>query len=502
MVAIVGIIHRSILLCCLRPALVHLLSQVPYFQAMQLYPVGIYQKHFWAGLWFLQQTPPIAHIVFRIVLLAGGWPYRTAEMLCALQGIISIAASCLLCSLIRTMTGSTAAALCASLWFLLSTDLVVSEYALFGQMFYEDLGMLFVVLGCWQESRMMSGKAVPSAAAGFRLGAALAGSALTRSSLSFLPIVFGAAGAFVWRRRVLAGFAGSVLLLQGGWAIKNWIVQGRLSLETSSWSGMNLAKGIYWSKQDLLLLDDIRNSPAGRYPDWFRDATQAYIFPFQVSTQAKLPPQLLAADSAMVAQLGGIRAPWNLPSVAAESDAWRVAAAHFTLLHPLLSIRRFGEGYRFVWQRIADHAALFPWNLLYVKPVDRDFPGLLSRGFRDAQRVRQTASASTTQPDRKIWLGTISLAPLDALSIVVLHALLPVMAVIDLWRRRRGKNPLLPQGTMSLAVMCLYGLILFSIGEGGENMRFRLSIEPVILALTMSTLWAAIKEGQRKNVLF
>jgi hypothetical protein len=204
----------------------------------------------------------------------------------------------------------------------------------------------------------------------------------------------------------------------------------------------------------------------------------------------------------MVAQLGGIRAPWNLPSVAAESSAWRVAAAHFTLSHPLLSIRRFGEGYRFVWQRIADHAALFPWNLLYAKPVDRDFPGLLSRGFRDAQRVRQTASAATAQSDRKIWLGTISLAPLDALSLVVLHALLPIMAVIDVLRRRRGKTSLLPQGTMSLAAVCLYGLILFSVGEGGENMRFRLSIEPVILALTMSTLWAAIKERKRKHVLF
>ncbi len=488
---------------------------------MQLYPVEIYQKHFWAGLWLLQQTPPIAHIVFRIVLLAGGWPYRTAELLCALQGMISIATACVLCSLIRMMTGSRIPALGVSLWFLLSTDLLVSEYALFGQMFYENMGMFFVLLAGWQagrlagwqagrlagwqERRVICATGVQSAKSGFMLGVTLAASALVRSSLSFLPIAFGAAGAFVWRKRVLACFVAAVLLLQGGWAIKNWIVQGRLSLETSSWTGMNLAKGIYWSKQDLLLLDDIRNSPAGRYPAWFRDATQDYIFPFQVSTKAKLPQALQAADNAMVAGLGGTKAPWNLPSVAAESGAWGVASAHFTLAHPLLLIRRFGEGYRFVWQRIADHAALFRWNLLYVKVVDRDFPGLLSRGFREADRVRQTASDSTTLSDRKIWLGTVSLAPLDALSIAVLHAVLPIMAVMDAWRRRRGKNLFLPEGTLILAAVSLYGLILFSIGEGGENMRFRLAIEPVILALTLSTLGGvceAIKEGQRKNVPF
>ena len=47
-----------------------------------------------------------------------------------------------------------------------------------------------------------------------------------------------------------------------------------------------------------------------------------------------------------------------------------------------------------------------------------------------------------------------------------------------------------------LAVAGLYGLVLFSLAEGGENMRFRLAIEPVLIALTMCTFagsWSGLK---------
>ncbi len=495
---VVGLTHRGVLLWRMRPALLALVAQGPGFQVMQLLPVEIYRKHFWTGLWLLQQTPPVAHLVFRLVLLAGGWPFRTAELLCGLQGVISSVTAWLLCRLIRKLTRSRLAAVSASLWFLLSTDLVVSEYAFFGQMFYESLGMLGVLACCWQGHRIAEVRDEQASGRAGMLGMLVAVSALTRSSLNFLPLAFGVAGALTWRRRMLAAYLVPLLLLQGGWTVKNWIALGRLTVDTSSWSGMNVAKGVFWAHQDLLLLHDIADAPPGLYPPWFQAIGRNYTYPFQVSTRQLLPPQLRARDDAMTARLGGITAPWNLPSVAAESDAWRIAVARFTVAHPVLLLTRFGRGYRFLWQRIADHAALFAWNLLYVEPADRCFPGLAHRGFGETERVATRAWGVGAQPGRKTWFGTISLAPFDALSIVVLHSLFPSLVLLDHWRHRRGLRRYLARGTSFLAMASLYGLVLFSLAEGGENMRFRLAIEPVLIALTMCTLaasWVGLKDG-------
>ena len=101
------------------------------------------------------------------------------------------------------------------------------------------------------------------------------------------------------------------------------------------------------------------------------------------------------------------------------------------------------------------------------------------------------------QPSWKTWFGTISLAPLDALTIVVLHSLFPLLAVLDHGRHRRGLRRYLPRGTPFLTMASLYGLLLFSLAEGGETMRFRLAIEPVLITLTMCTLvasWNGLKD--------
>ncbi len=113
------------------------------------------------------------------------------------------------------------------------------------------------------------------------------------------------------------------------------------------------------------------------------------------------------------------------------------------------------------------------------------------------QRVATTAWA-VSAPGRRALFGTISLAPLDALTILVLHGLFPLLALLDQWRRRRDLRRYLPPGTSFLVAASLYGLALFSLAEGGENMRFRLAVEPVLIALTMCTLtggWNGLRDA-------
>ena len=483
----VCLLHRLILFWRMRPALLALVAQVPYFQVMQLLPVEIYRRHFWTGLWLLQQTPPIGHVLFRLVLLAGGWPYRTAELLCSIQGVTVAFTAYLLCLLIRKATGNRFVATVGALWFALSTDLVVSEYAFFGQVFYETFGMLIVTNCCYQGYTLASPAIRKPIVHAVALGALAAMAALTRSSLSLLPVAIGVAGSIRWRRRILIAYLAPVLILQGGWCLKNWAVFGRLTPETSSWGGMNEAKGVFWSQQGQLLCHDVASSPPGRYPEWFRSAAGQCRFAFAVAAQETLPAQLRAEDDAMSARFGGIRPTWNLPSVAAEADAWQIAVGRFSVEHPLLLARRFVLGYKEVWQRIADHAAQFPWNLLYVKVQDRPFPGLWSRSFRESDVVTVNATGVAAHPGRKAWFGTISLAPLDAFCIAILHGLLPVMIVLDGYQLWRGRPRYLPRGTLILLAITVYGLILFSVAEGGENMRFRLAIEPALIALSIIT---------------
>ena len=48
-----------------------------------------------------------------------------------------------------------------------------------------------------------------------------------------------------------------------------------------------------------------------------------------------------------------------------------------------------------------------------------------------------------------------------------------------------------------LAAVVAYGSLLFNAVELGENMRFRLSVEPEILALSAATLAAALSALRR-----
>ncbi len=71
-VLVVALQHRAVLWWRMQPALLALVAQAPCFQVMQLLPVEIYRRRFWTGLWLLQQTPPVPHLVFRLALGACG----------------------------------------------------------------------------------------------------------------------------------------------------------------------------------------------------------------------------------------------------------------------------------------------------------------------------------------------------------------------------------------------------------------------------------------------
>jgi hypothetical protein len=201
----------------------------------------------------------------------------------------------------------------------------------------------------------------------------------------------------------------------------------------------------------------------------------------------------------MTAQLGGIEVFPDSLADSLVSQQYRRAVARYDLAHPLQFAGQVMGAYRILWQRIADYGAQYV-DPLFVQPVDRAFPGLLQRGFAETQLVMLSRMPEGFVPPppvtRPAWFGTISLAPLDALSIVCLHGLFPLLALIDLRRRWMGRGAALPPGSWMLAATVGYGLFVFSAVDMGENMRFRLAVEPAIIALTSACLaatWAMVR---------
>ena len=492
----IGVAHRLIVFARFRDVLIAFSTQRSEWLTWQFLPLDIEFHHFWTGLWLLQQTPPLPHLILKAVLALAAWPSGVAQLLCLLQGGISIATACLIRVIVQRATGSVAAAFGLALWFLLSTDVLVLEYSNFGQGFYENLGMLSVAACCAMVPCVQDGggTAMRRAAA---LGVVAAFGALSRSSLSYYPLLLVLCGLRRWRLPVLAAYLAPVLLLQGGWALKNAALYGNWAWETSSWGGYSAAKGLRWAGQYQALCDDVAASPPGTYPDWFLRVNSFCAPPFFTLFETAMPADVQAQDAAMLARLGGSPAPKNTVATRMISGEYRHAVERYMLAHPVRFADRFGAAYRLFWQRMADYGVK-GFDPLFVMPVDRGLEAVRGRGFGEVQRVMLAQQPNlflkVAPESRAAWFGTISLEPLDAVSIVVLHLLFPAILAVWLWQRARGREAVLPRGFWVLAASTLYGLVVFNAVDAGENMRFRLTIEPAIIGLVAACLAAVARQ--------
>lgn len=492
--ALIGITHRVTLLFQLRGFVDGLVSQQPTFLVFQLLPLENYRNHFWRSLWLLQQSPPINHFIMKAVVTMAPNPHIMALLLCELNGALSIGTACLLYRLVQRISGSPIIGFCLAVWLLLSTDVLVLEYAFLGQIFYEDLGMFWVACCCVLMvglDRREGGSAERRAGL---LGLTASLAALTRSSLSYFPFALLLYGLARWRPRVAITFLAPVMVLSLGWAAKNAIVYGKFSVETSSWGGLNAERGLDWTKQRPLLCQDIAQSPPGTYPDWFLRINRTCPVAFSDASETNATSQTQSLDAAAQASLGGIASFWNSRALADEARQYKRAIEHFVLDHPYLAWIRFKAGYKVLWQRMADYGIMYR-DPIYVVAADRPFPGLLSRFFGEERSNMLTLAHGWRAENQPESWGTISLAPLDAISILALHMIFPLLLLIDGLRWLQRRPAFLPRGTAALASVTAYGLIMFSAFDIGENMRFRLAIEPAIIALTAACLagiWRAV----------
>ncbi len=74
------------------------------------------------------------------------------------------------------------------------------------------------------------------------------------------------------------------------------------------------------------------------------------------------------------------------------------------------------------------------------------------------------------------------------MNILVIHLLLPLLLIYAVARQLIYKEKLFSAEFFFLLASFLYAVVVMNLPEYGENMRFRLSIEPVIWLISMYTL--------------
>lgn len=461
-----------------------------------------YRNHFWASMWYLQQTPPIPHFVLGVLIKVSKWPVDVARWLFLVQFVISAATAVLMFRILRRLACHWAVSFALAAWFVLSTDLLVMEVNSLGQLFYESGAMLLVsgtTLCVFRlldsERRERQGEVASVLAA----GTCVAVLALTRASFSFL---FPGVGAFLaiargWRTCAL--FLVPVVLLHGGWCLKNDYVYGYLSPATSSWAGINATVNLQREEKDRFVKYILQDQ--GRFPTWFvailRDRGYIHWDPIASSY---IPAADRQRENEIQERLGHTNRHENSIAIQRVSEQYERALERFLPSNPDVLINKFRRGYARFWQPISNYSSLY-LGPLYVTPRPRATFGSL------VPIAPETAFLTTATYPRKnpakVGLPTVSLYLLDTLSIWSLHVLLPVLLVLDRLKARMGKTPMLGARILFLALVVAYGSVLFNAVEEYENMRFRLSVEPVILCLTaavVSVAYRSVASGVRTRL--
>lgn len=501
---VVVLVHRIALYMSLRDAFDVLLALHPDHWTWQLLPVALLRDDLATALLYLQQNPPLPQVLAGIVLKAVATPAAAAHVLLAVQGALTLIAALLLQALLARIGMWRWPALLLALLFALSGDVILLEYNSFGQTFYENLCMPLVLGAVWLFLDIVDGR---RGAAPWGLGLLVAALALTRASFGyfFLPVTLALLVARVGPKALLA-FLLPVVLLQGGWALKNQILYGYFSLPATSWTGANLAVGVFKRSggDDTALRAVVLEHPR-RYPAWFVAMTREKgIAYWQAATYGPyIPADIRVRDADIARALPGNPEQNSLAQAVVARHLQR-AVRDYAIAHPAAFAAGVAQSYRQFWQPIRDYTARFAALLFVARPAGDIWSdgGLraFARGDFDDYWVLQRTRALFLD-DSRIFSGCLHADPFALpyapllvylYNVAALHALGPLLLVAAAWLRRDAGE----RGALAfLYLVFLYGAVVSSIGDHGENNRFRLAIEPLIwllgaaIALGWLRLW-------------
>jgi len=486
-----GVIHRGLLFWNHYQDLANLISENPNWLTWQYLTIPALTEHLGMSLVYLQQTPPIPNLILGLAAKTFGWPYGTAYVLIVFQSLLSIGTAFLLFRLLCGITRTPYLGCVISIVFLLSADILVMEYCAFGQTFYENLAMFLLLLAAYFYCRTVHTEKILYS---LGLGLAVGFLALTRASFSYffiLPPVFLLFSTPSERpgkiRNLLLTYFVCILMTQGVWCAKNYAVYGTPSLSTSSWKGVNFAVGLIKVGRGHDLIQVILDEK-DRYPQWFIEMieNEGLVNWHPPAFGSYMPKTIQEQEESIQTRLHNTNRSENSIGQRVISDLYMKAYQRFLLKKPKVVVLKFLQSYRCFWEPIRNYGIKY-LALLYVEPEIRNsfyithaLRAAVAEGVCANQYLMKGTPANRLRKSTCFY--TIPYLPTLVLiaNIVVIHILAPLLIFSMIVCMVKHKRLVLPKEFIFLLVCYLYAVVVMNLSEYDENMRFRLSIEPLI----------------------
>lgn len=512
-IAAIVILHRVALIVYLNVDYGSLISASGSLLTWQYLPISILKNDLFNGLFYLQQSPPLPQIILGLFLKLFDFPVEVGYALIFFQAAISLVSAVLLYYLLTISSIRSIFAAAFTIVFLLSADLIFLEYNSFGQTFYENLCMPLLLGSIWA---LLLYRQTAARRYLVYLGLLVSALALTRAGFGyfFIPLAI-----FLYLTRVKVKnvliFLLPIILFQGGWAFKNLYVYGYFSLPATSWTGLNLQSGVVNRGKSEELRGSILSHPE-HYPQWFYELTRDHeLFPWDsVSYGLYVPKEIKEIDKTTASYLPE-NPSGNTMAVALVAKYSKQAVFEYVIANPRLFFQGAFLSYLRFWTPIREYPRGYV-SLLFAK---RSLPDIWNEGGGSAflrgdyeinnyyilQRIRSgflpvnLGDQSSYRPSGLVALPYAGFL-VYLFNIISIHILGPLLLVV---LQGYKKSIRIDQSyLLFLYLIYLYAAVVMTIGDHGENNRFRLAVEPVIWLLTaiIFNSWIQVlNQAKRRN---
>jgi hypothetical protein len=463
---------------------------------------AIMTEHPWWGLWYLQQFPLIPNAILTLINGIAHSPEWIVLDCIGLEMLISSATAAAMALILWRLNFRAGVALGAALIFLLSDDLLMIEYDTFGQMFHNTLTMLLLVLLCLAAPRLHRERTPWQAACmGMLVGLLF----LNRASFSFFaPVVLVWLIAMgCWRRpALLAVFLAPIVVLQGGWILKNYLIFGYVSPNSSSWGGANLLQGERLRHGSTEFHDWVASRPGLCASPWYEMTVDpppgplpTYLLPTEWP-QGLIPKQVMDKDDEIARHRGGHIEQFDTLAATLWSNCAFKEIEAYWLHRPALAIWETWQSYKIYWHPIRQFVVILPAELkpdmeLYssdfnlLKNLENSLDEIGQRHLIMWHPMRfEQLKDSDYRPAPIISLPVIP-STVSVLNFLILHSL-PLLLLVRLWT---GEKTPFPAVFWFMVMIYVYDAGVSCLGEAVENMRYRLEVEPIIWMLSIMISW-------------
>ena len=406
-------------------------------------PPDYIANHFIESLIYLRGEPPLPQIILGILIKLFGWPF-TIPVDSMLLSIAALANAFLMRSiLMRYAFGAKLATAIAILWCIYPANLGV-EVSAFPIAFYEALPGFIFTLGLWLYLKCFDKNAASCKVSAWvwLFGISCAMLSMSRSTLSWIFILPVMACFFIPgdRKKIIAGFF--AITFQLLWSLKNYAVYGQFNLETASDVGQNIFSTILNTGN----YDDFYSYSVKKHPDDpFVLIGLPCLAAYDLPCIEKHFPGTKNHDSELESRLSIHGKLYGESYFLHDlSKKLKPLYADYLFHNPAAALRMIAKSYRLFWGNIY-------WQVSYIKGLDAD-PIIL-----------QVNSL----------LEKYKLANITAIhSIGILAALLiPVAGV------RQKSLSGLQAGFLFAFLGFSYVAVISSLGDHGENARYRVDVE-------------------------